>query len=59
MWKAFLVVFSCTWNVDAIVFDVHLMKASLGRSIFHSDSAVFVVGDVWLGHFPGGHSNIA
>lgn len=44
-----------TWDVAAIVFDVHLMQTSFGRGVFHSNGAILVVGDVRTGGSTRGH----
>lgn len=50
---------SCTGDVDAIVFDVHLVQAGLSGSILDGDSAILVVCDVRLGHLARWHSDLA
>ena len=56
----FVAIAAClTWDVDAVVFDVHLVQACLCRGILHCDSAVLVIRDVRLGHFPRWHSHVA
>lgn len=44
-----------TWDVVAVVFDVHLMQTSLSWGVFHSHGAVLVVGDVRTGGSTRGH----
>ena len=48
----------CTWDVDSVIFDVHLMQASLSGRILDSNSAVLVVCDVRLGHLARWHSDV-
>lgn len=47
-----------TWDVDAIVFNVHLMQAGLRRRILDGDGAVFVVSNVGFGHLTRRHSDL-
>ncbi len=49
---------SFTWDVYSVIFDVHLMQASLSWGIFHCDCAVLVIGNIRLGHFSRRHSYI-
>lgn len=40
-----------TWNVVAIIFDVHLMQASLYGLVFDSNGAILIVSDMRAGSF--------
>ncbi len=44
-----------TWDVVSIIFDVHLVQASLCRGVFHSDGAVLVVCNMRTGSSARGH----
>lgn len=49
---------SHTRDVEAIIFDVHLVQAGFSGSVFDSNSAVLVVCDVRLGYLARWHSDL-
>lgn len=48
-----------TGDVEAVVFDVHLVQPGFGGRVLDRNRSVLVVGDVGLGHFSRRHPNLA
>lgn len=47
-----------TWNVVPIIFDVHLVQASLCGLVLNCDGAILIVGDVWAGGLARRHPDL-